>query len=392
MKHQRPHYETVAKRREAGGFTLLEIMIVGVLTSVLMLGVWSLFRTWGRLYERGERRVQAAQLIRSLSDQFADDVRAVAFVMPRRTLTGNQSGSGSRASGSGSRGSDRQSTAGNQALVGGADWLVLEVLQTPNPFLITADDSGAEDDSSAKASLYAPELQRVIYTFQPPASDGLNSLSPGVEEMAAADDTELVGGSEEDRVEPFSGLLRMVVPVEQFEELAADDSDAGSSSRSLGLSDVVWQLRALVVGELDGSDTGATLGTQSTAPMGATSWDALGMIGQDKVAEVIWLEFRYFDGASWNSSWDSRAEGRLPVAVEMRFELKKERSADESVSADGETELVDDGFGDSDMASESMGAGSSLLGTSDMADASASEETPYYRCFVYLGPRAQRGK
>ena len=75
----------IARRRACGlsspsGYTLLELLIVGVLVSVLMAGVWSLFRNWSGLYERGERRVQHMQLVRSLCDQFTDDVHAAAQV------------------------------------------------------------------------------------------------------------------------------------------------------------------------------------------------------------------------------------------------------------------------------------------------------------------------
>ena len=63
-------------------YTLLELLIVAVLVSVMMLGVWSLFRTWGDLYECGGLRMAQAQLVRSLCDQFTDDVLAVAYVAP----------------------------------------------------------------------------------------------------------------------------------------------------------------------------------------------------------------------------------------------------------------------------------------------------------------------
>ena len=54
------------------------------------------------------------------------------------------------------------------------------------------------------------------------------------------------------------------------------------------------------------------------------------------------MEFRYFDGASWQSSWNSESQGRLPVAVEMRYELKIEEPAKKNVPAgDDDTELVD---------------------------------------------------
>ena len=41
----------------------------------------------------------------------------------------------------------------------------------------------------------------------------------------------------------------------------------------------------------------------------------------DHVPEIDRLEFRYFDGQRWHTSWDSSISGALPVAVEMTFEL-----------------------------------------------------------------------
>ncbi len=400
MKKKYPYCESLADRRPPRGFTLLEIMIVGVLTSVLMLGVWSLFRTWGRLYERGERRVQAAQLIRSLSDQFADDVRAVAHVAPPRQQR-SRGGSGSRSN----RGtSSRKSGAGHQALVGGADWLVLDVLQPPNPFLLSSGDSGAPaDDAGAEtAVLYAPELQRVVYTFQPPRGDALDSLSPAVTAMAESDDTELVNGNDGTPMESPSGLLRMVVPVEQFDQLAAGDSALEGAGRSLGLSSggigsggsdaAAWQLRELVMGPSDADGASSVYDTTAAATPDSSVQDGMGMVSLDKVPEVIWLEFRYYDGSAWTNSWDSRAEGALPVAVEMRFELKKERSSEETISSDGETELVDDGMSDAALDASLMPAESSMMTPTDSALDTAGEETPYYRCFVYLESRRERGK
>ncbi len=39
------------------------------------------------------------------------------------------------------------------------------------------------------------------------------------------------------------------------------------------------------------------------------------------LAQVEWAKFRYFDGNRWKSSWDSRVQGELPVAIEMSLWL-----------------------------------------------------------------------
>jgi hypothetical protein len=44
----------------------------------------------------------------------------------------------------------------------------------------------------------------------------------------------------------------------------------------------------------------------------------------DYVPEVATFLLRYYDGQTWRSRWDSRVEGRLPVVVEIRFQLSAE--------------------------------------------------------------------
>ena len=382
--------DSAVPRRRA--FTLLELLIVGTLTSVLMVGVWSMFRTWGRISERGERRVESAQLTRSLADQFADDVRAAAFV-PATRLSRSTSSSKNA-----SRSRRSRSSTGNLALVGGANWLVLDILQPPNPFALPSTDDeplGPEEESQ---QLYAPELQRVFYTFLPPAVDELGSLSASVEEMAAMDDTEAVG-SESETVEPFGGLLRVVMATEQCDQLVPT-TGAGrrSSSAAASMSQVAWGLRDVLVG---GGDMMAAVDAPSLS--GTASFDdplEAGPIpiGQDEVQEVIWMEFRYFNGSSWLSSWDSQSQGRLPVAVEMRFELQDEREDDDvfGESFDDDTELVDDGLTDSGSSlSDFMPAAEPGFEVTEELDefgaeemlGELNEETPYYRCVVFLNPK-----
>ncbi len=381
------------------GFTLLEIIIVGVLVSVLMVGVWSLFRSWGNLYERGQQRVESAQLVRSLCDQFADDVRAVAYVAPPPRPMRRRPGSGT------SSRSTAGAQRGNLALVGEANWLVLEILQPPTPFVqATSSEESTRSERSRQSDeetvLSAPELQRVMYTFEPPVSDELSSLSPGVAEAARQDDTEAVvdedSGDQQQADEPFTGLLRLAVAAEQFDSLAAGDvsgSRLGQESvvRALQLRDAVWQLRELVVGPPE-SDGLSPRTTSSVVDETAEDPSQLpGMIEQDIVPEVIRLEFRYFDGSAWLSSWDSQAQRRLPVAIEMRFELKEPEPLNKKASTSGETELVSDDATDS---SESFlpadaGLSSSTRAKTGLVD-DQQEPTPYHRCVIYLEPTAEQ--
>ena len=54
----------------------------------------------------------------------------------------------------------------------------------------------------------------------------------------------------------------------------------------------------------------------------------------DVVPELTSLLFSYYDGEQWHSSWSFSQRRRLPVAVEMRFDLAKRASIKESPNPD----------------------------------------------------------
>jgi hypothetical protein len=78
----------------------------------------------------------------------------------------------------------------------------------------------------------------------------------------------------------------------------------------------------------------------------------------------------------------------------MRFELLKEETEEKkaAMSDDEETELVDDGLSESTESElpevSDEGGGMFGSGLDDTADDSL-EETPYYRCLIYLQPGAE---
>lgn len=377
-----------ARWRAGRGFTLLEVLIVAVLTSMLMVGVWSMFHTWGRLYERGERRVRKAQLVRSLCDQFTDDVRSVAYVLPPPR-------EGKRPSGNSGR---QQSLGGNRALVGGSDWMVLDVLLPPNPFALPGNQQetgnlNSNGNGNGNGNPFsAPELQRVMYTFERAESEEGSSLSSVVEEMAEMDDSVEVGkGAEGAAGEPFSGLLRMAIPVEQYTKLTTTESARGVSRSVSGLSDAAWQLRKLVSTGSEQRATNPVLGTSRKSRAEDSSPSTSGILGQDKVPEVVSCRFRYYDGSGWTSSWDSRAQGELPRAVEMRFELEEQRADEEAaIDSDGETEPVTSTQSESteDLLSSELDAESSADLTGDENEGSGGTgRTSSHRVVVCLKPR-----
>jgi hypothetical protein len=66
------------------------------------------------------------------------------------------------------------------------------------------------------------------------------------------------------------------------------------------------------------------------------------------VPEVVSVQFRYFDGAGWSSSWNSLQRNSLPVAVEVRIGLADPQTSAPIPPAAPETpEALEDELADS---------------------------------------------
>lgn len=63
-----------------GGYTLLELLVASVLVAVLMAAAWNLMTMYSSFLVAGRSQAAEQQLVRSLMDLFAADLRAAAFV------------------------------------------------------------------------------------------------------------------------------------------------------------------------------------------------------------------------------------------------------------------------------------------------------------------------
>jgi len=69
-----------------GGFTLVEVIIVTMVLSVLLLGVWSLFAMQQRTLERGQRLSRQARVTLALQRLFQEDLARTAGRLPGPSL------------------------------------------------------------------------------------------------------------------------------------------------------------------------------------------------------------------------------------------------------------------------------------------------------------------
>ncbi len=268
-------------RRRYAAYTLLEMIVATALCSILLVGLWTLYSTYANLFDRGQARVERSQLCRALMQQIADDLQS-AIQDPIPGLPDRRWGDAQRR---------------RFGFSGTSSGLRVDVLQiTPRQgSRIPVGAAGQPTDAPAAR---VPELRTIFYTF--------TSASSAIDDPESA----------------TPAMPRGLVRRELDFETPIDDHDESGTGASL-------------VGEnpFEDADRRNPLAGQDSSSTAAVDdrwiW----------VPEVVSVQFRYFDGVGWTSSWNSLQRNSLPVAVEVRIGLADPPAPDQPVAEPIEDQL-----------------------------------------------------
>jgi hypothetical protein len=252
--------------------------------SLLLAGLWSLLGMYTRLFDAGKTKAGNMQLVTGLTQQLADDLRgAVNDVSPPLSGVSHP--------------------MHRFGLFGDAHCLQVDVLQTVWPEVATRAEAERSDDVMDGTLVHqAHELRTVRYSFVASATvgDSGKDVHPGLTRR------------EFDFESPHeTGNAAM----DAFQESpAAAESPDGDSPQELSPR----ELSLLESLPADGKDN-------------STTW----------VPEIVRLEFRYFDGTTWTSTWNSVERRALPAAVEVVFDFRYRDDLPQPATATGKSSTSD---------------------------------------------------
>ncbi len=275
-------------RRRYAAYTLLEMIVATALCSILLVGLWTLFSTYANLFDRGQARVERSQLSRALMQQIADDLQS-AIQDPIPGLPDRSWGDAQRR---------------RFGFSGTSNGLRVDVLQiTPRQgSRIPVGAAGQPTDAPAAR---VPELRTIFYTFTSASSaiDDPESATPAMP----------------------SGLVRRELdfetPIDNQDELGTGPATGASLMGGSSFEDADQR------STLDGQDSSSTAAVDDR-----WIW----------VPEVVSVQFRYFDGVGWTSSWNSLQRNSLPVAVEVRIGLADPPAPDQPAPDQPVAEPIED--------------------------------------------------
>lgn len=275
-------------RSRAAGYTLLEVVLSLVLTTLVLLCVAMAVDAQLRIADVGRTHVEEAQLARVLLHRIADDVRNAAVADPLgldKLIPSVTVSYGSAAT---------ATTEGEDS---------------------TTDESMQEDDSSTNGTTTESTTSQVT----DPTQGMLAHTVPGL----------------------YGGTDWIEVDVDRPANLARITASAASESSSSS-GGVIGDLKTVAYYVVAAEDSATQTATQTRSGLlrreveramaeSASGQAASGqfLLGEKLLApEVASLQFRYSDGSTWSDTWDTSQTKTLPLAVEITLTLQSRQKND----------------------------------------------------------------
>ena len=266
------------------GFTLLEVLLALALTALILVALSMVIDFHFRVLDTGRAHVEEAQLARVLLRRIADDLRSAV------TANSQSSASGATSTSPGSS----PTTSGDTSGTGGA--------------ATATGSSGSASGTSASGTGTDSSLSSVVHAAPGIFGDAY-SIQVDVSRLPQPQQLQMQSQTTSEGQPASLGDVKTVY------YYASGAQGSGSSGLPVTSSD---QQRGLVRCEMD-----RAVSSYKSEQGGLASTDFNPVL---LAPEVAGLEFAYTDGTQWLDSWDSTANGGLPMAVRVTLHITASKS------------------------------------------------------------------
>jgi prepilin-type N-terminal cleavage/methylation domain-containing protein len=272
------------------GFTLFEVVIALTLSLLLLAAVYGSIRLQYRVSTAGREQMERAQISRAILRLIESDVRSIVWQVqkPPEAAGSDESSTSVTDDGSSDEGSADSTSSSEPAT-------------DDSTALLSSDDAFV----SGSSGIFGDSQSLVLHINRPSRERVYSTTFE--DEAAAAGRSDLVSVSYFIADGSAGGLSAEVA------------SQAGGGSSVLGgvvgLARVEEDRMSLEM------SAGSTTGTSAT--------------GAAKVIapEVVAIEFAYWDGLEWLTSWDSATSGTLPSAIGVTLSIDTETEVEDRTLA-----------------------------------------------------------
>lgn len=303
------------------GITLLELLLALALTGVVMMIITMAIQLHLRTLDSRRADVEQSQVARAVLQHIAADIRNAVWYEPLdvsgiEELAAGGTSSAAQGSEPGGQAEEETGPEEDRSSASQASEPANSPADVPSSAApSSADPSAPADDTSSLDDLLGSELDGELSES---VSDISTSLAPASVPGLYGNQFELqIDCSRLPRVDQYA------MPVSSDPAAApVVPSDTKTVAYFLRTEDVLQE-----TADASGGDTANGL-VRRELDRAATSFaaqdgslDSSQYPGQLLAPEVSYLEFRYFDGSSWYTEWDSEQMQGLPVAIEITISI-----------------------------------------------------------------------
>ena len=305
-------------RAHRAAYTMLELMIAVGLTSLLMIALFAAMQQYFSLQLDSNEEITRQQIARSLLRQMTRDIQSVVFVKKLAndetsgTSTSVSEGSSSTSSSGGTSGASSStsggaSSGGSTSGTGTSGGAGNSSVSTGS----TSSSSGTLDGNSYGQSSIDPETVMTTYT------NGLVGTSTDLQLFVSRPDRSLSYVASQD----LSSTSQRTSDLMIIRYLMAQSGGGGLASAIADKESIGTESGPIGIAKLEGDLFGLSTAVE-------TSEESPQLAASKLLAkEVSGLQFRYYDGLTWQESWDSNALNEMPKAIEITLTVRNQEDA-----------------------------------------------------------------
>ncbi len=280
------------------GFTLLEMVLALGLSSLLLVALYTALQMHWSSSALGQVEMERSQVARALFRRIETDLRSVVFrdsPLQSSTDDGSSASSGDTSSSSSTTGS----TSGSSGSSSGGTTGSSDTSSSTSSSGSTGSSSSTtttDTYSTQKTGVFGDSQNLVVHLSLPSRASTLSAAAQSTANGSVSGTSAFSGSDLQSVMYFLAGSSSSVA-----QQLSSSLTSA--TGQATGLARLQGDRMAMQAADESGDMSSMASGAQLLAP------------------EVASIQFEYFDGVSWGTSWDSATSNSLPNAVRITIDF-----------------------------------------------------------------------
>lgn len=294
MKTIRPTRRSSSRTDIPRGFTLLELVLALGLASLLLGALYTALQMHWSAAAVGQVEMERSQVARALFRRIETDLRSVVFRSTALTSISDDGSTSSTSSGSTSSASGSSGTTSGSTSSSGTANSSSSTTSTSSS--TTSSSTTTDSYSTQKTGIFGDSQSLIVHLSLPSRPTSLTA-SLSAAPSHSANGVTAYTNSDLQSVAYFLAGSSSTLAQQIF------GGTSGAQAPATGLARLQGDRMAMQAADQAGDLSVLASGVQLLAP------------------EVASIQFEYFDGVSWSTSWDSGVSNSIPNAVRITIEF-----------------------------------------------------------------------